>query len=358
MIRFRCSITPGNFVFVGRSNCCAPPFDHPAYPAGGSRTEPPWTHYVYCSRTGHLKNDSGPNSWAERPTMRREARGLAVATSVLLLAACSRDLISVQYDASDDAILVAALPPHCGCLSLANTSEKSSGVTPQSSGEIEVVAFLDGTVRGRIVLGIGQEHREKFDWAGPENNARYRIVAYAPRAGDSRREPLRPISSYLRFQNVTELRCSESICAFGPLVLSAAAQPDLFRETKVTAPQDSRLQLSRGAMVLSAVGSSCCQAARTSGFFGRRRKLVMTLRDTRIEFMNSKSVPCASLRSCSSERASALPGSSATTSRAPGRSTPAIDARHAAGSGLRRALPRGTRHRTRATERAAATASA
>ena len=145
---------------------------------------------------------------------------------MILLWACRREpvLPAVQYDAADSAILVGALMPACGCLSLANISDESAELKPDGSGGIEVVASLEGKVTGRIVLGARQEHTEKFDWAGLQDNDRYHIVAYARRPDGSRGERLSPISRYLRFPEraLASHSCHESVCAFGPLALSSA----------------------------------------------------------------------------------------------------------------------------------------
>jgi hypothetical protein len=143
----------------------------------------------------------------------------------LLLAACSRDpdLPAVRYDATDSAILVAALMPACGCLSLANIRDEAGGLEPDGSGGIEVVASLEGKETGTIVLGSRQEHTEKFDWAGSLNSDRYQIVAYARRPDGSRGERLRQISRNVRFSQraLVSHPCQEPVCAFGPLALSS-----------------------------------------------------------------------------------------------------------------------------------------
>lgn len=149
---------------------------------------------------------------------------MVVGAAVVLVAACGRDpgLATVRYDAADSAILVAALMPACGCLSLANIWDEGGRSEREASGEIEVVASLEGTVTGTVVLGARQEHSEKFDWAGPDAGDRYQIAVYARRPDGSRGDRLRPISRYVRFAEPVSQSCRDSLCPLGPLKLSSA----------------------------------------------------------------------------------------------------------------------------------------
>lgn len=122
-------------------------------------------------------------------------------------------------------IELAALMPGCGCVTLASTGAAGGA-------DIEVVARLEGTEVGSMVLSPQKPERVRYDWAGASNEDRYRIAAYRRvQASDGTmqrsQDPLVPIGNYVAKGGVVESNCRDSMCTFGLLHMDQALNANI-----------------------------------------------------------------------------------------------------------------------------------
>lgn len=130
-----------------------------------------------------------------------------------------------RYTPEGGEIELSALMPGCGCITLASTPAVGNE-------EIELVARLEGTEVGSMVLSPQKPQRVRYDWAGASNEDRYRIAAYRRVTGSDgtkqRSEaPLVPIGDYVFKGGVVESNCRDSLCTFGLLHMDQALNANI-----------------------------------------------------------------------------------------------------------------------------------
>lgn len=180
--------------------------------------------------------------WRYRPA----CTGMALILCLALATSACSNVEEIAHGRSytpEGTLLVAALQPSCGCMSMANRSGRN----------IYLESSFYGVSRGSLLLKPGEVTRFLFDWAGPANSDAYEISAFnATGAGDPDR------SSRLRIQDVLheasplmDTACNADECAFGSLSLNreleraAAHENELARRgvnytsvIELSAPQD------------------------------------------------------------------------------------------------------------------------
>ena len=185
----------------------------------------------------------------------RGRRGVVLMVLVLALAGCARRehvYGGVQYSADGKRLMLASHGA-CGCVTQNKTNRP-----------LTLVATLHAGPTGSMILAPEDIQRVRFDWAGPDGDDLYEIVAVDPESEIL----LTPLSDYVAFAGTDESGCGDASCSFQSLNMNRAAAAPIGQDA-VQAHQRGvnytrAIKCSRSLPLGAAVAACCCATMVTS----------------------------------------------------------------------------------------------